>query len=278
MRKLCFLIIICFSFKQCSSLYYYPSKNLYYSPDIFGFKYESHMIDGFEGTKLNVWRIYSPNVKNPKGVVLQFHGNGENMSSHFLSLAWLVNHGYELITYDYRGYGKSEGESEPEEIFEDSKFVLDFALKHTKNINSKLIVYGQSLGGAVAMRSIADWPKANQIQLICVDGSFTSYREVVKQTLNQNVFWPMGNIVSVFFHDATSPRDYIQSLPPIPIVIIHGTEDSVVFFKNGQEIFKLANEPKVFLEIRGGGHVDWMGLGQSKFAKDFLKLLDRHLY
>ncbi|MBM9590454.1 alpha/beta fold hydrolase [Leptospira sp. 201903075] len=259
-------------------LYYHPTKDTYFTPKQMGFSYTPTFLTTKDGVKLNVWRIYSKKFETPKAVILQFHGNGQNMSAHFLSLVWLVNHGYELIVFDYRGYGDSEGEPDPEDIIEDSKLVLDFALQGAREKGTKLIVYGQSLGGAVAMRAVSDWKDKNEVVLFCIDGSFPSYREVAKQTMNHVLFPPVGNLFAWLFHDQTSPRDSIAGLSPIPLLIIHGTEDNVVFFENGKQIFGLAGEPKVFWEIRGGGHVDWMNLGQSKFAKDFLVLLNRHLY
>lgn len=280
MKKHYCLIIICFSFLflQCSSLYYHPTKKTYFTPKQMGFSYTSEMIQTKDHVKINVWKIKNQKVETPKAVILQFHGNGQNMSSHFLSLVWLVNHGYELIVFDYRGYGESEGEPDPDDNIEDSKLVLDLALKEANDQGVKLIVYGQSLGGAIAMRSLAEWEGKQNVVLLCIDGSFASYRKVAKQTMNHVMFPPIGNLFAWLFHDATSPKDSIPSLAPIPMLVIHGTEDTVVFFENGKEIFGLAGEPKVFWEIRGGGHVDWMGLGQSKFAKDFLLLLNRHLY
>ncbi|TGL44845.1 alpha/beta hydrolase [Leptospira perdikensis] len=280
MKKHLFLIIICFNFLffGCSSLYYHPTKETYLTPKQMGFVYTPSFITTKDGVKLSVWKIHSQAVEKPKAVILQFHGNGQNMSTHFLSLVWLVNHGYELIVFDYRGYGESEGEPDPDDILEDSNLVLEFALEETREKGSKLIVYGQSLGGAVAMRSVADWKQKNDVVLLCIDGSFPSYREVAKQTMNNVLFPPIGNLFAWLFHDDTSPRDSIAKLSPIPLLIIHGTDDNVVFFENGKQIFGLAGEPKVFWEIRGGGHVDWMNLGRSKFAKDFLVLLNRHLY
>lgn len=280
MKKHLYHIIICFSLVliNCSVLYYHPTKETYFTPKQMGFSYDPSLLTTKDGVKLNVWRIYSKKFETPKAVILQFHGNGQNMSAHFISLVWLVNHGYELIVFDYRGYGDSEGEPDPDDILEDSNLILDFALQEARDKGTKLIVYGQSLGGAIAMKSLSDWKDKNEVVLFCIDGSFPSYREVAKQTMNQVLFPPIGNMFAWLFHDRTSPRDSIAKLSPIPLLIIHGTEDTVVFFENGKQIFGLAGEPKVFWEIRGGGHVDWMNLGQSKFAKEFLVLLNRHLY
>lgn len=275
MKKLTFLIIFYFN---CSSLYYHPTDKVFITPDKMGFLYQDLWIDTPDGERLHLWRIYTKNTESsPKAILLQFHGNGENMSSHFLSLAWLVNSGYELITYDYRGYGNSTGTPDPYDIIGDSKLVLDVVAERANSSQIPLVVYGQSLGGAVAMRSIAEWDKKDKVNLLVIDGSFASYRKVAKQTINGVLFRPLGYIFSMFFHDGTSPKELIPNLSPVPILVIHGSNDEVVPYDNGVDIFSLAKDPKTFWEIRGGGHVDWMVLGRSEFAKDFLKLLNRHL-
>ncbi|WP_039948226.1 alpha/beta hydrolase [Leptospira fainei] len=285
MKKFYFLII--FFFKTiclfclmnaygCTSLYYHPSKQEYFSPEKLGFLSKNIFLTAKDGIRLHLWQItdQQKSPKEPKGVILQFHGNGENMSTHFISLVWLVNQGYELYTYDYRGYGLSGGEPDPESIYEDSLIVLDYAHSYAKSINKKLIVYGQSLGGAIALRSIPDMKEKESLGLVVADGTFFSYRSVARQIANKTLFPPIGFLLAPFFSDAASPEEYIPKIAPVPLLVIHGTNDPVVPFDNGKEVFRLASDPKIFWEIRGGGHVDWMQLGRSDGAKDFLKLLN----
>ncbi|TGK13126.1 alpha/beta hydrolase [Leptospira fletcheri] len=276
-RLPCFLPILMFG---CTSLYYHPTKLEYFTPDKFGFKAESSFLNAKDGVKLHLWKIHSQNSdapKSPRGIILQFHGNGENMSTHFISLVWLVNYGYELYTYDYRGYGASGGKPDPESLYEDSLLVLEQVHSYARSIDRKLIVYGQSLGGAVALRAVPDMKTKDHLSLVVADGTFSSYRDVAVQTGNKILFPPMGYLLGPFFSDTMSPKNFISKISPIPLLVVHGTEDPVVPFSNGKEVFRLAAEPKLFWEIRGGGHVDWMQLGRSEGAKNFVKLLNQFL-
>ncbi len=196
------------------------------------------------------------------------------MTSHFLSLVWLVDHGYDLFTYDYRGYGQTKGDPTPSVVNQDSVKVIQYVLDYCKKKKKKLIIYGQSLGGAVAMRALNDVPEKSEIILVMIDGSFASYRQVAKSILSKQLILPLPFILSWFVSNSYSPADYISKITPIPMIIVHGTDDNIVPFENGKEVFRLAEQPKQFWEIRGAGHVDWMNFGRAKNAKKFVSLLN----
>ncbi len=263
-------------FISCSSFFYYPSDRTFYTPEQMGFKKSEKIITAKDGKKLYSWLIHSYK-KEVKGNILQLHGNGQNMTAHFLSLAWLANSGYNLYTYDYRGYWKSEGEPDPEDIHSDTVYYINSVNDECIKRKEKLILYGQSLGGTILMRAVPDLRNRENISLVIVDGGFPSYRTVARQIVAKKFFYPIAYIASFIVSDAYSPENYIEKISPIPMIIIHGNEDDVVPFENGKEIFRLAKDPKQFWEIKGGGHVDWMKLGTAKNAKMFLKLLDQHM-
>ncbi len=279
--KQSFLIRIYFSllatlFFSCSSIFYHPTPTTYYTPEQMGFKKDEIIFTVKDGTKLYSWFIHSYK-KEVKGNILQLHGNGQNMTAHFLSLAWLANQGYNLYTYDYRGYWKSEGDPNPEDVHSDTVAYINMVNADCIKRNEKLILYGQSLGGAILMRAFADLKNKENISLVVVDGGFPSYRKVAKQIAEKNLVFPLKYLASIIISDSYSPEAYIEKISPVPMIIIHGEDDDVIPFINGKEIFRLAKDPKQFWVIKGGGHVDWMQLGVSKNAKLFLKLLDQHL-
>ncbi|MBK8398978.1 MAG: alpha/beta hydrolase [Leptospiraceae bacterium] len=279
--KLFFPIPIYFSifisiFISCSSVFYHPTNQTYYTPEQMGFKKQERIFTTSDGTKLYSWLIHSYQ-KEVKGNILQLHGNGQNMTAHFLSLVWLANQGYNLYTYDYRGYWKSEGEPNPKDIHNDTVEFINTVNAECLKRNEKLILYGQSLGGAILMRVISDLKNKENISLVIVDGGFPSYKKLAKQIAEKNLIWPIKYIANIIISDSYSPEDYIEKISPLPMIIIHGDADDVVPFNNGKEIFRLAKDPKQFWEIKGGGHVDWMKLGVSQNAKVFLKLLDQHM-
>ncbi|TGM07032.1 alpha/beta fold hydrolase [Leptospira barantonii] len=265
--------LVVFFFVSCSSLFYQPNQERYWKPDALGFSYTEEIFITPEGETLKLWRIGPKNSK-PKGVILQFHGNGENRTSHFTSLVWLVNHGYQLVAFDYRGYLDSSGVAEREGIHKDSVALIIRELEYSKIQNIPLIVYGQSLGGAIAARAVPEIGDKSGLLLVVLDGSFSSYRQVFKSVLRNIFFTPIDSIFGIFMDDSLSPEETIGMISPVPLLVIHGTEDAVVHYENGMNLFKLAKEPKWFWEVRGGGHVNWMALGNSKESKNFLIFLD----
>ena len=277
--KQLFLVLIYFSlflFISCTSVFYHPTKETYYTPEQMGFKKEEIIFNTEDGLKLYSWFIHSYK-KEAKANILQLHGNGQNMTAHFLSLVWLANHGYNLYTYDYRGYWKSEGEPNPEDIHNDTVSYINRVNSECIKRKEKLILYGQSLGGAILMRVIPELKNKENITLVVVDGSFPSYQKVAKQVAERNLIFPFKYLANIIISDSYSPENYIEKISPLPMIIIHGEDDDVVPFENGKEIFRLAKDPKQFWAIRGGGHVDWMKLGVSKNAHSFLKLLDKYI-
>ncbi|HMV79752.1 MAG TPA: alpha/beta hydrolase [Leptospiraceae bacterium] len=263
-------------FISCSSVFYYPSAETYYTPEQMGFRKTETVFKAADGTDLYYWFIHSYS-KEVKGNILQLHGNGQNMTAHFLTLAWLANNGYNLYTYDYRGYWKSGGKPDPEDIHNDTVAFIDRVNEECIKRKEKLILYGQSLGGAILMRAVPDLKKKENVSLVIIDGGFPSYRKTARQIGAKTLTYPIAYIASLFISDSYSPENYIEKISPIPMIIIHGDEDDTVPFENGKEIFRLAKDPKQFWEIKGGGHVNWMKLGVSKNAKMFLKLLDQHM-
>ncbi|AJR14955.1 lysophospholipase [Leptospira interrogans serovar Linhai str. 56609] len=259
--------------ESCASLFYQPTNQKYWKPDTFGFQYKEEIFKTFDGESIRYWRIF-PKDSKPKGVVLQFHGNGENRTSHFMSLVWMVNYGYELVTLDYRGYLDSTGVPERETIHKDSVDFISRELEYSNKRNIPIIIYGQSLGGAIALRATSELKNKSGILLVVADGTFASYRKVFRQIVRKILFFPIDWIAGIFMSDSLSPHETISALSAIPLLVIHGTEDEIVPYQNGIELFGLAGEPKWFWEVRGGGHVNWMNLGASKDSKNFLSFLD----
>lgn len=252
---------------------YHPSRDIYIPPEKIGLQPEKVRLKMKDGVHVNAW-IFSPKAGKTKASILQFHGNGENMTSHYVSLVWLVEQGYELISWDYRGYGESEGEPDKTDIHNDSLEILEFVRTRALEKGHPWIVYGQSLGGAVAIRALGDLKNKEGLVLVVGDGTFASYSNVAKSIADRLFIFPIGYLVWTFFPNGLSPRETVSDLSPIRLLLVHGTADTVVSFPNGMELFEQAKEPKVFWEIKGAGHVDWMQFGRSKGAKNFLKYLD----
>src|SRR4051794_28452662 len=91
----------------CGHMLFQPIREELNHPEDFGYRPDRVSFASEDGTRLSGWYF---KAKDPKGVIVFFHGNGENISTHFAALVWVLDHGYEFFIFDYRGYGASEGE------------------------------------------------------------------------------------------------------------------------------------------------------------------------
>lgn len=274
------LLLFSLLFSSCSSLFYYPSRQFYYSPKRLG--YEAHEIPfkSQDGTQLYGWYFPVREGAEVKGTIVQFHGNAENMSSHYLSLAWAVEQGYELFTFDYRGYGKSEGDPSQEGTYHDALAALDQAWTlHQKSgskkfIPKKFIIVGQSLGGAIAMRASEDFSHINETDLIVLDSTFVSYKSVARKKLASFwLTWPFSWLGNLLVSDRYSAEDALKK-NHVKLLVIHDEKDPAVPFSCSEDFYPLAQSPKLFWKLHEGGHVAAFIDSHSPYRKQFIEIID----
>lgn len=260
------IVFLCLFLTSCTSLIYQPDNYLYAEPSRFNVKFDAFMINSIDGTKLSAWRMYSKN-KNPKNLLLYFHGNAQNLTSHFVNSVWMADHDFDIIIFDYRGYGLSEGKPEPKGVSEDGLAFLNYAYSEFKKGNFKhFIVYGQSLGGAIALKSLEDFKHRDEISLLVLDSTFLSPREVARE----KTFWPLSNIISNSY--TADPK--LTHLT-MPVLSIHSTEDFVIAYKLGQSLYeKITTSPKKdFWTFNVRGHGDIFYVENKKYQQEFLKYI-----
>jgi fermentation-respiration switch protein FrsA (DUF1100 family) len=258
-----FFVLMAFSLlmQSCNHLFYHPHQRIYHTPDELDVQYSDLMISSLDGVALNVWWLKakeSPvddaSVKIPT-TVLQFHGNAENMSTHFTSVAWLTMAGVDVVTFDYRGYGRSEGVSPDRQgLLNDGRAVLRWIKSHPVLGRSRLIIVGQSLGSAVAVVSLAQSPDV-KISGLVIDSGFSSYRTIARSKLAHFwLTWPLQVPLSYLITDELSPIDFIEKLT-MPVLFTHSKYDPVVPYALGQHLFSASKSlQKSFWDLTGTGH------------------------
>lgn len=269
-RLLTLLVPVCLFLGGCSSLLYYPSQIEYTQIKDLPYDIEELTFPDQKGNQLHAWYFHA---KNPKAKILFFHGNAQNLSAHFAMLAWMVDFGYDLMIYDYPGYGKSSGKPTPES----TALSGVAALSKIESINPQLplVVYGQSLGGQIMQKSLNLYEKKNY-KAVIIEASFLSYRSVARRMLSKSwvtwLFQPVAWLV-MSDHWAGDP----SLIAPIPVYVLHGNLDNVVPLDQGQHVFEKAKDPKQWKVIEGGSHSNTYFIKNGTYRRYLLSILDAEL-
>jgi uncharacterized protein len=259
----------------CSGLLYHPTRGMHFDPAQFGLQPEEVSFPSGDGTALHGWYFKNRGGTPPLATVVFFHGNAQNISSHYLNLVWLLDYPFDFFIFDYRGYGESEGSPSPQGTVLDGVAALEWA--HARGAGP-LVVFGQSLGGAVALSAVAETAGRLPIRLIAVDSTFASYRRMARRVLARSlVTWPFQWLGWLLMSDAHAPDGRIAAIAPAPLLVIHGDKDPIVEIEMGENVFEQAGDPKEFWRIPGGGHTDVFLRQDSSYQKQFVERMERAL-
>jgi fermentation-respiration switch protein FrsA (DUF1100 family) len=218
-------------------LLYFPLRGLNATPAAIGLTYETVSFDAEDGVQLSGWFIPA---EPARGTLLFFHGNAGNISHRLDSIAVFHRLGLNILIVDYRGYGQSQGTPTEEGTYRDAAASWRYLVETRQIPPAEIIIFGRSLGGAVAAWLAHTHPPAALI----LESTFTSAPDVAAQAYP---FLPVRPLSRIDYNT-------LARLPQIevPLLIIHSPDDAVVPYSHGQRLFAAANEPKEFLEIRGG--------------------------
>lgn len=251
-----------------------PSKQFYFSPEqAVGMKPDEYLIPIEEKVSLHAWRFKSKQAR--KGVVIQFHGNAENMSSHYVSVAWLLNHGYDLVTFDYRGYGQSSGVPSFPEVVNDSLKVLEFVEKLYAEDHTKIIVYGQSLGSVIAANTVRY--SKTKIDQVVFEGAIYSLNQVSANVLSRHwltwLFQPMGHVLISHKYNF---KKIAKKFPDIPVLLLHSKQDPIVPYRQSERIYeKLRTQDKCLILAQEAQHTNIASIDKGKYRTEIIDFIER---
>lgn len=249
-------------------LFYQPDHAIYSHPSDCTHGCEEINFTSRDGTKLHGW--FLPAAGQPKGTIFHCHGNAQNVTAQIGFVRWLPDRGYNVFSFDYRGYGKSQGKPERLGVLEDTQAALRYLRTRTDIDQGRIVVFGQSLGGVNAIVALAtETNAAAGIRGIAIDSAFASYRLAVRDKIGDIpvlslLRWPLSFLV---VSDGYSPLDYIQRLPPgVPIVLMHGTTDRVLPTRHARLLYDAAGKPKDLWILRGMNHCEAVTYPEHRLA------------
>jgi pimeloyl-ACP methyl ester carboxylesterase len=159
-------------FGWADRLFFVPDRIVYEVPDK-SLPYEAVSFPSRDQTKLAGWFFTA--AGHAKGTVVHVHGNAANISNHFRAIVFLPPSEYNVLEFDYRGYGDSEGKPSRKGCLDDVHAAIDY-VKGRKDVDpDKIVLFGQSMGGAYALVAAAERP---EVKAVVAEAAFTSHRAI----------------------------------------------------------------------------------------------------
>lgn len=242
-------------------LVYFPGGPPGVNPSSDGLEYAEVTLETSDGERLEAWHVRAP---GERGTVLVCHGNAGNVGGRLPHARVFVDMGLSVLLFDYRGYGNSTGRPSEPGLYEDARAAYGYLVDEAGVDPDSIALYGESLGGAVAVELAA----ATEVAAVVVEGCFTSlvdvgahhYPWLPVRWLSRNRFDNLSRVGSL----------------RAPFLAIHSRADEIVPYDLGRALFDAAPRPKTHL-VTGGGHNDGGFLGRTEWREVVEDFLTSHL-
>ncbi len=253
---ICYALLAAALYVFQDRLLYFPTRELETTPEAIGLAFEDVHFQASDGTRLHGWYIPAPRAR---ATLLFCHGNAGNISHRLDSIRIFHGLGLSVFIFDYRGYGKSSGRpSEPGTAL-DALAAWKWLAEAGRADSSRLVIFGRSLGAAVA----ANLARSRAAAAVILESSFTSFPDIGAELYP----WLPVRLIAKYRYAAI---EHAAALT-VPVLIVHSPEDERVPFRHGRAIFEACAQPKYFLEIHGGHNEgfllsgDWYVRGLDSF-------------
>jgi fermentation-respiration switch protein FrsA (DUF1100 family) len=214
---------------------FFPMKEMKCFPSDLKLEYEDVYFQAADKVRINAWFLPCKDA----GYTLIFcHGNAGNLGHRLEKLKFFHELGLNVFIFDYRGYGKSGGRPSESGIYRDAQAAYDYLLSR-KIPAERIIAYGESIGGAVAI----DLASKNKVAALIVGDTMTSAKDMVREIFIIVPYW--------IFSSRFDSLSKIQKIT-VPKLMVHSINDEIVPYSLGRKLYNAAPEPKEFVKIRGG--------------------------
>lgn len=201
--------------------------------------------------------IYLP-LPKAEYTILYSHGNGEDLGEILPRLRDLRDIGFNIFSYDYQGYGTSQGRPSVVGAYQDVNAAYEYLTQKLGIPANKIIVYGYSVGGGPSVDLASRQPVAGLV----IESSFTTAFRVVTG-------------IPVYPFDKFPNIDNIKNVN-CPVLVIHGNADRVIPFYHGQQLFAMVDQPKLSFWVNGAGHLNLLEVAGEEYVKvmtEFIRLV-----
>ncbi len=239
-----------------------PDRALDANPGQLGITYEDVTFITEDAVRLHGWWIPAA---AEAGTVIYLHGAAGNIGTRVELLHDLQRLGLNLFAFDYRGYGESRGFPSEDGTYRDARAAFEVVRARYDDVDAPpVIVYGHSLGGAVAAQLARDKP----VRGLIVEGSFTSITDIAELRHPRLPVRKFGTIR----YDACLRVSELT----LPKLFAHSRDDETIPYENGRTLFEAAAEPKQFVELRGA-HSDLGWVQTTGYWEQLQAFVDRVL-
>ena len=225
------------------NMVFYPLKEIDVTPEKWGLSYEPVKIKLSDNLKISGWYIPYPEAEQ---TVLFFHGNGGNISHRGDSIYIFHKLKLNVLIIDYPGYGESEGSPSEAGLYQSANAAWQYLISDKKINPENIIIFGRSLGGAVAV-DLASRVKAGGLIL---ESTFSSARDFVE------IAFPVFSYF-IYLRYSFDSLNKIKAVDA-PVLVIHSPEDEIIPFELGQKLYAAVQSEKEFLQIEGGHNDGFM--------------------
>ena len=243
-------------------LIFHPDRQLILTPDRVGLAYEEVWLTSEDGIRLNAWYFPAqPSSSPPLAQVVFLHGNAGNISQFLEKTAGLVRRGLSVLSLDYRGYGLSQGRPSEQGTYADARAAYRYLVNRPGIGPDDIVVFGYSLGGAVAINLVLEEP----VRALILESTFTSIRDMGRVAVP---FLPSCFVSPMYESLARLPQVHV------PTLFIHGEQDQVVPVDMARRLYAAHPGPKELFLVPKAGHTDVDLVGGPEFYQriiDFIR-------
>lgn len=240
---------------------FYPDKVVDLTPGRLGMKYEEVYFRTDDGLRLHGWFVPA---EGAGATLVWFHGNAGNISHRVDNLKLFHDRlQVNVFLFDYREYGKSEGVVSEEGTYRDGEAALRYLAGRTDVDPRRIVLFGQSLGTAVAVELAARGARHPLI----LEAPFTSIVDMARRAFP---FLPVSLLVRTRY-DSIAKIERVAA----PVLILHGDRDEMIPYRQGLRLFEAAKEPKEFFTIVGARHNDTHIAGGEPYLRALRSFIRR---